>query len=55
LHKFYILICGDNGEIRCRPKLIPVSGFWMLDISDAIIGAFLFIQYPASSIQYLFF
>jgi len=25
----------------------------MLDISDSTIGAFLFIQYPASSIQYL--
>jgi len=25
----------------------------MLDIFDATIGAFLFIKYPASSIQYL--
>jgi len=33
--------------------LILVSGFWMLDIFDATIGAFLFIQYPPSSIQYL--
>jgi len=28
-------------------------GFCMLDIFDATIGAFPFIQYPASSTQYL--